>query len=443
MTLGDRLRELREARGLSQSTLAGPGLSASYISLLESGRRSPTEAALERLAKRLNVSVSYLATGIETPPRVEIRSRIAFIRLAVESGDRVSARASAEAFDLESLEDSEDLRDEAAYELARAWELAGNLEAAAALLEPLATRCRHEVASVPTAGVHMLLCGIYLDAGDAVRAVEVAEMGLSASRRQGSMADPAVARLAATCVWAYLERGDSLYAALRAQELEQEVSTHGAHPASRGSLLWNVAIAQQRRGQHATALATMQQAIALLGEGHEGRDLTRAQIAHAELLLQLPQPRVDEAVALLVQAEGRLERHGASLDLATCRLALAHARLLGGVDEEAINLGREVVDALAGTNYRLVRVQAYVIIARSQLNCGYRVEALETLLSAKTELKMLPQTRQAAMIWVDIAQAETIAGLPSVADSHSRALIALGVLPSTSPALAPRRILRG
>ena len=57
---GRRLRRLREAAGLSQTALAGDDLHPSYISMLESGRRAPTPAALAVIARRLGVSRQHI-----------------------------------------------------------------------------------------------------------------------------------------------------------------------------------------------------------------------------------------------------------------------------------------------------------------------------------------------------------------------------------------------
>jgi len=55
---GRRLRKLRLARGLSQSALAGEGMSTGYLSRLESGARQPTERAVTYLAERLRLQVA-------------------------------------------------------------------------------------------------------------------------------------------------------------------------------------------------------------------------------------------------------------------------------------------------------------------------------------------------------------------------------------------------
>jgi transcriptional regulator with XRE-family HTH domain len=59
--IGDRVRELRDARGLSLDALAGrSGVSRSMISLVERGESSPTAAVLEKLATGLGVTLASL-----------------------------------------------------------------------------------------------------------------------------------------------------------------------------------------------------------------------------------------------------------------------------------------------------------------------------------------------------------------------------------------------
>jgi transcriptional regulator with XRE-family HTH domain len=69
--IGDRVRELRDARGLSLDALAGQcGVSRSMISLVERGESSPTAAVLERLATGLGVTLASLfdAPAAARPP---------------------------------------------------------------------------------------------------------------------------------------------------------------------------------------------------------------------------------------------------------------------------------------------------------------------------------------------------------------------------------------
>jgi transcriptional regulator with XRE-family HTH domain len=58
--LAKTVRHWRIAAGLTQTAVAKrSGMNRSYLSHLESGRRNPTLATLERLAKILNVAPGY------------------------------------------------------------------------------------------------------------------------------------------------------------------------------------------------------------------------------------------------------------------------------------------------------------------------------------------------------------------------------------------------
>lgn len=60
MSLGKRIRRLRQARGLTQAQLGSTDLSKSFISLLERGRAQPSLETLVLLARRLQTSVDAL-----------------------------------------------------------------------------------------------------------------------------------------------------------------------------------------------------------------------------------------------------------------------------------------------------------------------------------------------------------------------------------------------
>jgi transcriptional regulator with XRE-family HTH domain len=66
-TIGQRVRRLRLARGLSQRDLAGPGVSDAYVSRIESGGRKPSHRALRHIAGKLGVDVELLEFGRMIP----------------------------------------------------------------------------------------------------------------------------------------------------------------------------------------------------------------------------------------------------------------------------------------------------------------------------------------------------------------------------------------
>ncbi len=62
---GDKIRDLRKARGQSQEEFADQcGFDRTYISGIERGKRNPSLAAIETLAKALGISVAKLFDGM-------------------------------------------------------------------------------------------------------------------------------------------------------------------------------------------------------------------------------------------------------------------------------------------------------------------------------------------------------------------------------------------
>src|ERR671935_2895789 len=84
-TLGDRVRQLRIAKGLTQTDLAGERFSKEYVSQIERGKTRPTGETVEWLAARLGVDQSFLETGVSSSERERVESVIARAEAALES----------------------------------------------------------------------------------------------------------------------------------------------------------------------------------------------------------------------------------------------------------------------------------------------------------------------------------------------------------------------
>jgi tetratricopeptide (TPR) repeat protein len=63
VAVGRRLRQTREAAGLTQRDLAFEGCTAAYVSRIEAGARVPSLQILHEFGRRLGVRPEYLATG--------------------------------------------------------------------------------------------------------------------------------------------------------------------------------------------------------------------------------------------------------------------------------------------------------------------------------------------------------------------------------------------
>src|SRR4051794_40236359 len=85
--LGRRLRELRQAAGLTQSELAGERFSKEYVSQIERGKTRPTQETIEWLAAHLGVDAGFLASGVSESERGRVETLIARGEALVEASD--------------------------------------------------------------------------------------------------------------------------------------------------------------------------------------------------------------------------------------------------------------------------------------------------------------------------------------------------------------------
>src|SRR5262245_459807 len=86
-SLGDRVRQLRIAHGLTQTDLAGERFSKEYVSQIERGKTRPTGETIEWLAARLGVDSSFLETGVSSSERERVESVIARAEASIEYGE--------------------------------------------------------------------------------------------------------------------------------------------------------------------------------------------------------------------------------------------------------------------------------------------------------------------------------------------------------------------
>ncbi len=83
--LGERLRQLRVAAGLTQSDLAGERFSKEYVSQIERGKTRPTRETVEWLAAQLGVDAGFLANGVATDARGRLEGALARAEALIEA----------------------------------------------------------------------------------------------------------------------------------------------------------------------------------------------------------------------------------------------------------------------------------------------------------------------------------------------------------------------
>ncbi len=77
LRLGERLRQLRVAGGMTQTELAGDRFSKEYVSQIERGKTRPTHETIAWLAERLGVDAGFLANGVSADDRGRVDAGLA------------------------------------------------------------------------------------------------------------------------------------------------------------------------------------------------------------------------------------------------------------------------------------------------------------------------------------------------------------------------------
>src|SRR3954466_6280118 len=93
LRLGERLRQLRVAAGLTQSELAGERFSKEYVSQIERGKTRPTRETVDWLAVRLGVDAGFLANGVATDERGRLEGALARAEAWMQAGSDDDAAA--------------------------------------------------------------------------------------------------------------------------------------------------------------------------------------------------------------------------------------------------------------------------------------------------------------------------------------------------------------
>ena len=327
-TIGDRVRQLRTSKGMSQQALTGDGISAGYVSLIESGKRTPSPEVAAKLAERLGVELSELV-GEESRAATSDQARLEvnFARLALANGNPGEAVRSLDSVSMDEL-DGETAAD-AALTLAESLQQTGQLDQAVMVLEQLVQRCRRERSWLTLAVAATTLAVMLIESGDVARSVEIAERSLHEVEDAGLRGTDEHLRLGSILVSALYERGDLLVATHHIEALildaDRTSSSRG-----RGAVYWTAATVAAERDRVADAIRLTDRAVALFSEEDHSRDLPRLRLNYAWLLLKLENPRPVEALIQLDLAERDPALAGATLDLGTAATFRGRAHLLMG-----------------------------------------------------------------------------------------------------------------
>lgn len=432
--IASRVRAERIRQGLSQTALAGEDFSPSYVSLIEAGRRTPTDAALGVLAARLGTTADYLRFGDKAPSEERARMEIGFARIALANGAPQEARDRLLALDLSQIAPRHHV--EALQALASAHDALGEIEAAVAVLEPLLEEARSERRYLDVATLGTSLVGSYHEAGDLSRSVELGEALLRELEAGGVAGTDEHLRLAATVLWTYYERGDLLFATHRASELIELAEKQGT-ARGRGSIYWNAALVAEGRGDFAEARSLTERALAYLSEGAASRDVPRLRLHYGWLLLRTDPPEPSAALGHLARARRELEAVGSEIELARCDFESGRAHLLLGHADRAEELARRGLELLPD-EAALDVCNGNVLLGDTYAARGQVDEATRLYQWAADRLAMMSATRQAASVWRSLGDRMLRYGdLEGAVRAYDTALRDVGIRPSVVPEALP------
>ena len=354
-SLGERLRRLRRERGLSQRDVASPGVSYAYVSRIEGGARQPSVKALRKLARKLGVSAEYLETGRDVHPgeerelrlsQAELRLRLEQDLAEPEQDFRTVLEEAAEDGDGDALLRARLGLGEVAFRRGDYVESVRQLEA------PLA---EGEVSPLSYGDVYATLARAYSALGRPERAVELLEGCLVEVRERAPEDVAAEVRFATYLSYALADRRD-LPAARRVVKEALARAEGAADPYSRVRLYWSLARLALMEGKQRTALRQIHRAIGLLEATEDTRQLGRAHLSCAEILLD---EDAAAAASHLERAERLLGDTADAADLGWLWSERARERTAAGDHEKAAALARRALETLKGSDpLKLARAHA-------------------------------------------------------------------------------------
>jgi tetratricopeptide (TPR) repeat protein len=403
-TLGQRLRQARVARGLTQSELADKRFSKQYVSQLERDQLRPTPETLNWLAERLGVDASYLDTGVDGRDRERVESAVSRAEAAVQAHDYAEAIGllaevkgslppdSAADLELRALLAESWARmyigemREALPLLARAREIAedsvfSDVDRAEVLFR--LGCCRYRLTSVSTA------LALFTEA------LELAE-------RSGIPCDRLRSRIFGWRSRCYRRQRD-WEAASEDVERALELAEALEDPRATADAYFLGALVAERRGQWVAARSYAEKAKRLYEEIDDRANTGKLLTTLGGLTFLLGKP--DDSIPLFKQAFAVALEVGSDADAAQAVSSLAQVHLRTGEVELAEQQARHALELLADRVDFIDEIgNAQLVLGRSLLEQGELEEAAEKFRAAEASFDQLSSASHKAAAWT--AQAE-------------------------------------
>jgi tetratricopeptide (TPR) repeat protein len=398
--LGERLRQLRVAAGLTQSDLAGDRFSKEYVSQIERGKTRPTRETIEWLASKLGVDAGFLEKGVSADERSRAEAMLA----------RAEALTNAHHYE-EAIEELENSRTAVlatgAPELeyrslsAEAWARMEGGEVKPAL--QLLLRCRAITenpgfSDVDRAQVlfRMGVCRYHLSSIASAVGLFSEALGLAeTSQLPCDLLRSEILGWRSRCY----RRSRDLEAARedveRALELAQALDDHR----TMANVYFQASMVAERMGHWVLARSYAERAKAYYEQLNDERNVGRLLNNLGGLNFQLGKP--DKAVEDLKSAYRVLLDKGSEAEAANVVSSLAHVHLMTGQVETAEEEARHALDLLEGREDFLLDIApTQLVLGRALMEQGRLDEANEMLRTAEASAEQLESISHRAAAWM-------------------------------------------
>src|SRR5919197_3756898 len=278
-TIGERIRRLRLAQGLSQRELSGPGVSYAYVSRSEGNQRKPSLKAIRLLARKLDVDPGYIETGDPVSEAAKRQLRLSDAELELRLGQSEErAEAELEALMREKANDITGVAARAALGLL-ASRRADHPRAIRLLKGATASRY---ITPAARGDVYEALAAAYAANGTPNRAIRLLRQCIEAVADKEEAVSQLVRykSLLAEHLTLAGARDEARVVVSDAADTASRVSA----PSTRGRLLWVAGKEAWRAGDPTAAKRQMSQALATLEATENTLALARAHRANARML---------------------------------------------------------------------------------------------------------------------------------------------------------------
>jgi tetratricopeptide (TPR) repeat protein len=413
IAVGQRLRQAREAAGLTQRELSFEGCTAAYVSRIEAGARVPSLQILHEFARRLGVRPEYLATGSLAPEGLSSELLEAEIALRLGQDGRAAELYEAARTDAESpadlaqaqlglgrlalrrdrISDGVALLEQAlgsgelgpgdasaaANALGRAYVSQSRYDEAFALFNRFLDEARERADQFEEVRFALLLANAYIDHGDYGRAHAILGEVLELARKT---ADP---MFRASLYWSqsrvHLARSEPDHAAEYAQLAIATLKASEQTLAAAGALLL-LAFIENDRGNPETALELVDEGEPIVAAAGQTTDAAMFTVERARALSALGE--TEEAAGLLLGIVPRLNA-AAPKDAARAYSAVADIFRRQGDTARALELYELAVDqAPIPDRHVVAALTAMAEIHEEQGNGDMALELLKRALAART-----------------------------------------------------------